>query len=158
MLQNGAIPLILFVNGGDGTLAAEALQSGAHVPCTLAVAHGLEEAEHAIVGGLQPHVIFLRLRASGDGSASQQLERLRSHRLTEHIPIVVFAEADDPRLIAQVYDYPMTCYVLRPPSREKYVSALHKAFEFWCNTAVLPGGRGDWDPDAERAGSSPPGP
>jgi DNA-binding NarL/FixJ family response regulator len=155
-MRNGRSPLILFINGADGATAWRATQFGGKPCCTLTVVHGMDEAEAALARGLRPDVIFLRLWVREEpGLEITKIARLRSQPAIEHVPIVVFADSKDPRLVAQVYEHPMTCYVQRPRLEEEYLSVLRNTLDFWCNTAVLPARTHDWSAGMEKAGTNP---
>ena len=63
MMPDGGIPLVLFIDGGESSIAAQALQSGGALPCALAVAKGFEDANSKVSDGILPDVIFLRISA-----------------------------------------------------------------------------------------------
>jgi CheY-like chemotaxis protein len=66
------------------------------------------------------------------------LKIVRSNKLWNAIPIIIFSTSNSPDDINSAYELGANCYIIKPSSYEGLREAVVNLQKFWLNTATLP--------------------
>jgi two-component system response regulator len=112
--------------------------------------------------GSNPQLVLLNWNVPGI-SAPEVLERVREHRRTRLIPVVVLGSSSDEVEISKSYRYGANSYVTKPSDFTQFVNAVQKIGAYWLNVNQTPGEPGlpapysKSDPGSSAGPTTPPG-
>jgi CheY-like chemotaxis protein len=86
----------------------------------------------------KPHLILMDIDVPVlDGP--EILTRIKQDKVLRRIPIIIFSSSDDSGHIDKVYSLYGNCYIMKPKDHKQLQEALEAIWDFWSNTAALPG-------------------
>lgn len=85
----------------------------------------------------RPHVIVLDINLPGR-SGHDLLAKLKSHRATRHIPVVVLSNSAEPGEILACYGSHASAYLTKPRTFAALVEMMSALEHFWLRQAQLP--------------------
>jgi CheY-like chemotaxis protein len=92
----------------------------------------------SVAGHNRPHIIIIDLDVPFI-NGPEILGRIKQDKIFRQIPIVIFSSAEDPKHIENIYSLYGNCYILKPKDHIEFEKAIELIWDFWSNTAALPG-------------------
>jgi two-component system, chemotaxis family, response regulator Rcp1 len=133
--------LVVQSNPADTLLTVEAFHAAGLTSGLTCVTEGEDALSYIAREGKYAHVlipdlIFLDLsqpRVSG----LEVLRVIKSTPALMHIPIVVAAGSDDPKLVRAVYALNGNCFIRKPGELHEFVRFIESCYEFWSRVVTL---------------------
>jgi CheY-like chemotaxis protein len=85
----------------------------------------------------RPHVLLLDINLPGR-SGHDLLAKVKSHRATRHIPVIILSTSADKREIAMCYRQHASAYLTKPTTFKGLVDMMLAVEQFWLRIAQLP--------------------
>jgi len=141
--------LIAHIEGNDDhAKLVSTIADGASIPCRIIRFTDAENAIDYLHGELQsfhrdqypiPDLILLELDLPGM-SGLTFLRRIRAHKKTREVPIVVLTGSTNEHEISAAYRYGANSYIVKPDNTEDFVIKLTELNMYWSLTSEVPRG------------------
>lgn len=136
--------LILLVedNPDDATLTELALRQG--VSATLEIARDGQEALEYLFNGANdlPRLVLLDLRLP-TVNGLEVLRRIRDHKRTCQIPVVIMTSSAAPNDVATAYTYGANSYIRKPVDYDQFAELIRLIGRYWLVANEPPTDAGD---------------
>lgn len=137
-LNPEAVEVILIEDSmDDAELILRILKKKGHFGNTMHLMDGAEALSKLIsniplndAGFLQPKLIILDIKMPKvDGFTV--LEKLRAHKWTQLIPVLVFSSSKHEKDIKRAYKLGANCFLVKPLDYDEFVFTVEQIVEFW---------------------------